>query len=438
MRSDGIVPDVVSYSTVIKAAVATGDLTRAEELVSEMRKAGVQPDVVVLNTVLAGYAAQLRWDRAVEILADFEEAGIRADMLSFSLLLRACVRAQVPDQARQALVMMRAADLQPNTRIYSMLLSAYAQAGRLQESLALLQEMQEEQTRANKYSYSALMEACIVAGQPEMALPLFEQMKAEGIPADTVTYTLLIRSFVAQATQGVSDRRRARGVRRTHKGGAREGDPLVRNVQAVGAHGVTDESIRMAGADGMKGNAMENDGMEGGDMGEGGDMLGRAFETVKEMSSLQGSCAPNVITFNALLQGCKEASSPAKVLQAVRSMLALGIAPNRNTFRILASELPTASETRSDNLSLHLLAGVTEVFDEFGRQLNGDVYLALLRACAAESNTELVLRMREKRCAQQEAVRGERATFVLRQVQMPEAIELENDILERSVANRIR
>jgi len=408
MRSEGIAPDVISFSTVIKAAVAAGDLSRAEAVVAEMRAEGVEPDVIVLNTILAGYAAQLRWDRAVELLADFEEAGVSADTLSFSLLLRSCVRAQVPEQAKAALTMMRAAELTPNTRIYSMLLSAYAQAGWLQESLDLLQQMQNEQTRANKYCYSALMEACIVSGQPETAHPLFEQMQAEGIPADTVTYTLLIRSFVAQAP-----------------------DPRSFGKRVAGDD-----------ADGERAAAVES--LE--------ELLERSFTTIEEMIELGGSCEPNVITYNALLQGCINLGSPPLILRALRGMLTRGIAANRNTFRLLAMELPhveqthdaerVASQPREERKaataasSLDYYMQVVEIFDEFGRQLNGDVYLALLRACATARDTHAMLHMRGKRCAQQDAVRGQRATFVLRQAQLPEAIELEDALAQRHPAEQ--
>ena len=38
MRSEGVNPDVVSYATMIKAAVGNGDVTRAEELLEEMNE----------------------------------------------------------------------------------------------------------------------------------------------------------------------------------------------------------------------------------------------------------------------------------------------------------------------------------------------------------------------------------------------------------------
>eukprot|EP00966_Prymnesium_polylepis_P027903 645045-Prymnesium_polylepis.1 len=110
-------------------------------------------------------------------------------------------------------------------------------------------------------------------------------------------------------------------------------------------------------------------------------------------------------------------------------MLALGIAANRNTFRILAVELPLPAGTkRRDGAATRLayLRALVAVFDEYGRQLNGEVYLTLLRVCVAAPGGAAVARaMVDKRCVQQEAVRGERATFSLRQAQLEEAMELE-------------
>ena len=115
---------------------------------------------------------------------------------------------------------------------------------------------------------------------------------------------------------------------------------------------------------------------------------------------------------------------------------ALHSAPNRNTFRILAEPLPVPRDTSpraAAGVRLQYLRAVVDVFDELGRQLSGDVYLTLLRVCgAASGGAQVVSEMSAKRCVQQEAVRGERATFVLRQVQR---LALNNDSAPLSIAS---
>lgn len=395
MRSEGIVADVISYATIIKAAVAKGDLARAEALLEAMIEAEVEPDVVVLNTMLMAYATVLRRDSAFEILRRFEARGVSGDALSYSLLLRNCVRGNAPEPATRAVEAMRKAGLRPSTRVYSMLLSSYARSGWLRESLEVLQLMQAEKTRPNKYTFSALMEACITSGQPETARPLFEQMQELDIAADTVTYTLLVRALVAQAPRLAT---RSRAVR------ARARDERVAAPRhAVRASGARDGDISF---------------------------LYEAFAAVDEMCDGGASAAPNVITFNALLQGCADAGEADLILRALCQMLARGIAANRNTFRILAAELPAPPGTAPRDAAaarLAYLRGMIDVFEDWGRQLNGEVYLTLLRVCGAAPGGAAVAReMIHKRCVQQEAVRGERATFVLRQAQLGEVTQLES------------
>ena len=110
-------------------------------------------------------------------------------------------------------------------------------------------------------------------------------------------------------------------------------------------------------------------------------------------------------------------------------MLSFRVAANRNTFRMLATELPVPAGTPPQEASairLTFLQGVVEVFDSWGRQLTGEVYLCLLRVCTtAPGGATVASNMVERRCVQQESIRGKRATFVLRQAQMAEAARLE-------------
>ena len=235
MRASGVTPDVVSYGSLIKAAVSAGSLARAEQLLSQMEAAGVRADVVLLNTLLGGYAEQLQWERAFSRLAQMRESGAEPDILSYSLLLRACVRAKVPAAAARAVRMMREEGLKPNGRMHAMLLSAYAQAGWLKASLEQLRTMQSEGVRPNAYAFSALMEACIVSGKPETAEPLFVQMLGQGVAADSVTHTLRIRALLAQARPGDAvrgDNARSRGYPKAAQAVGRRSKAVTKDMLA--------------------------------------------------------------------------------------------------------------------------------------------------------------------------------------------------------------
>jgi len=60
MRRANCSPDKITYSTLIKACVATGQMVRAYDLLAELVDLGMQ-DAFAYNTVLAGLAKRKQW-----------------------------------------------------------------------------------------------------------------------------------------------------------------------------------------------------------------------------------------------------------------------------------------------------------------------------------------------------------------------------------------
>lgn len=81
-----------------------------------------------------------------------------------------------------------------------------------------------------------------------------------------------------------------------------------------------------------------------------------------------------LVSTRLALQGCMDALATELLLKALSMMLSRGIAPNRNTYRILATTLPAeagVSAPQSARASLGFLMKVVDVFDTFGRRAPG-------------------------------------------------------------------
>merc|ERR1712087_420934 len=124
--------------------------------------------------------------------------------------------------------------------------------------------------------------------------------------------------------------------------------------------------------------------------------LQAARRTISEMQELGGLSSPNVITYNALLQGCVSASQFSLGIEVLTEMLEHEIAPTRKTFSILTADpLPTRKGKRSSatlavaapsratlKARLFFFLDVVGVFELYRRQLNGEAYISILAMCA--------------------------------------------------------
>jgi pentatricopeptide repeat protein len=397
MRTQGLQPDLVSYTCLAKAYVASGETEKCDGMEEQMAEDAVQADTRWLNTVLDGYARQLQWGRALALLKRHRSGqGVRPDADSYVHVLRACVGARVPSKAALVVRLMRRARLPISVQVYSMLLSAYAKAGRLRPSLATLRVMRAEGVRPNRFVYGSLIEACVVARQPKTAVDLFEQMREQGIKSDTVSYTLLLRAALAAPAAAIT-------------GPSQGGTSVAGAGGGVGGAGVGGAGVGASISVGPR----------------------RAHEILQTMRSSSGGCLPTAVTYNHLIGGCIAHGATELAIKAVDAMLADRISPTMGTFLALTTPIGSSSQdplgeregsppppsVAEAAAHLAFLKRVVRLFAERKQRLHGDVYVPSLRAAQLAGDhveaRELVY------------LRRERGLFPLRRSQEREVAELE-------------
>merc|ERR1719453_1827456 len=88
MCAGGQVPDLITYSTVIKGYCVQGDLEQAVQLFTLMRKRGIQPDQVLFNSLLDGCAKKQMTLVSEQILSDMQASGVAPSCTTLSILVK--------------------------------------------------------------------------------------------------------------------------------------------------------------------------------------------------------------------------------------------------------------------------------------------------------------------------------------------------------------
>jgi len=79
MKAERVMPNVVTYTTIIDGYVKAGDFNKAETVVKEMIVGGVMPNVVTYNTIIGGYVKAGDFDKAKDLIKEIEKEGIIPD-----------------------------------------------------------------------------------------------------------------------------------------------------------------------------------------------------------------------------------------------------------------------------------------------------------------------------------------------------------------------
>lgn len=366
MKASGVAPNVITFTTLMKAYAKSGLMNKAEEVFVEMKqRLPAYVDAPVYNTLLNAYAARLEWRRCLELLHEMEnytcasssfnempsfgmgvvpthsrsfsqrrpwldsgtgdkqedrghrllsgdineDSGCRPDSVSYALVVKACASAGRPKLARELFdTMMGKGFFPPPPRAVVSLIGGYANAGMLTECFEVLKNLKSWSVYVDVRMLTSLMHACLTAGQAKLALSVYAKLKSAKLDGDVVTYTLVLRAY--------------------------------------------------------------------GTMGE----LDKAFNMLKGMHNKGGNARPNVVTYNTLMECSLMHGDTDLALRALHMLLEdknKTARINRQTFIALTEGCSTLNAEKR----LEFLMDVLRSVREKEAAPNGCLYGALLEGC---------------------------------------------------------
>ncbi|CAO2171104.1 unnamed protein product [Urochloa humidicola] len=197
-------PDHVTYTTVISALVAAGDMGRAHAVLDEMAEAGVPPNRITYNVLLKGYCQQLQIGKARELFDEMVNgAGIQPDVVTYNTLMDGCV---LTDDSAGALAFfneMRSRGIAPSTVSYTTLMKAFAVSGQPKMAHKVFEEMERDpRVAVDRAAWNMLVECYCRQGLVESAKQVVERMKERGVQPDVATYGSLAKGVAAARKPG--------------------------------------------------------------------------------------------------------------------------------------------------------------------------------------------------------------------------------------------
>merc|ERR1719310_2424365 len=170
--SPPVEPDMITYSTLMKAYCTSGDLDMALNLLQDV-ETGTQfaPDEVMYNSLLDGCAKQNRMDDALNLLSKMKLAGIAPSNYTVSIMIKLLGRQRRLNQAF-AMVngLVKDQGVKPNIQVYTCLMQACFSNKQLGKALAVHDQCVDSGCTLDEKAYVSLASGCIQARAPDMAV----------------------------------------------------------------------------------------------------------------------------------------------------------------------------------------------------------------------------------------------------------------------------
>merc|ERR1719262_1122485 len=182
MKERNLVPNLITYGSVLKGHCLKGDIRAAFDVLDNMRKnTNLKPDEIMYNTLLDGCAQANLSEEGLKILQTMQQEGIRPSNYTLSILVKLMSHARRLDQAFSLVDQLtKKYRFKPNAPVYGNLVQACLVNKDLQRGLRLLEQMGQDRVTPDVRTYCCLIRTCLSSGLIDNAALVFRA--ALGLP----------------------------------------------------------------------------------------------------------------------------------------------------------------------------------------------------------------------------------------------------------------
>jgi len=208
-REPGVDPDIITYTTAMRACARGGRAGKAMELFGAARDMGLKLDVYIYTTAMDACAkgGGTRWKKALSLMDEMRDEGIEPNEVTYGVAVMACGNGGKWERALELLDRMRERGLSINAITYNSAIAALSKAARMEskqhagdedtsvlwrKALSLIKCMEDEGIRRDSFTFSSAISTCGATGRWEEAVNLIEDMKRDRIKPNKVAYTSAI------------------------------------------------------------------------------------------------------------------------------------------------------------------------------------------------------------------------------------------------------
>jgi len=92
-KAEKLTVSLAAYNALIDACTRSNDMARVPQILQDMASDGLEPNIVTYSTIIKGYCLVKRLDKAMELLHEMKQSSrYRADEITYNTLIDGCAR----------------------------------------------------------------------------------------------------------------------------------------------------------------------------------------------------------------------------------------------------------------------------------------------------------------------------------------------------------
>lgn len=199
MQAHKVTFSIVTFNCMVDACSRCGEMSRISDLLKGMVAQGIQPNLITYSSIIKGYCQENRLDEAFQLKKTMlETTQFKPDEIMYNAFLDGCARQGIYDRGCAVLADMEADGITPSNFTLAMLVKLCVRSKRLERAFEFVQQLSTKYGfKPNVHVYSNLMHGCIQDKGLARAFEVMQTMLSAGIRPDARAYSLLLRACVA-------------------------------------------------------------------------------------------------------------------------------------------------------------------------------------------------------------------------------------------------
>ncbi|CAA6658229.1 unnamed protein product [Spirodela intermedia] len=319
MRAEGVKPDLISWNALISGFARKGETSAALGLLEAMREDGVEPCTNSWNGVLSGFAQSGCFEDAIDVFMGLRSHGGAANPVTIAAVLPACSGLRLPGLGRALHAFAIKNGFSGNVFIDGAVIDMYMKCGDWKDAEQVFSSM-EKKTAA---VWNEMVAGWANQGELEKAMEFLKAMAEDGLKPDVITYNTVLAAY-------------------------------ARNVQH---HGMEVHGFMLRNS--LESNVFVSAALI--------DMYAKCENMANAVKVFCGARERNTVTWNTMMAGYNSSGEPANALKLFPQMLRKGHAPSSVTLLILLRACSTmAALTLGRALHGHAVKGMLHDPSFFG------------------------------------------------------------------------
>jgi len=405
--------DVVSYNTIIKGLLASGDMVAVNGILAEMKENGVQTSHVTFHSILHASVQSGDRDSAWRWMSQMRQAGLTCTSVTCSILLKLVTRPSHGADMSRVMSLIKDGEVQMDEVLltsiveaslktqrldllaerlreckdkgvlnrlsaptYGAMIKAYGQAQNVAEVWTLWHEMVRCEVQPTMITLGCMVDALVMNGAVDSAWELVNgiwEQESQRPLLNTVIYSTILKGFAIHRRLdkviAVYDEMQVRDISGNtityntmlnalvRCGDLRRLPQLLEDMRAA-TPPVEPDMITYSTI--MKGYCSSGD-------------LNKGLELLRDME-VSGQFAPDEVMYNSLLEGCAKEQRLEDALTLLEKMDAAGVSQSNYTLSIMIKLLGRAKQLPKAFDMLQSAKGK-------GVRPNIQVYTCLMQSC---------------------------------------------------------